>query len=109
MTDGHSGAQRHYYVVSVTFRRKLSDEERQAQRQYLASLSAQGALILTGPLEAPPDAAGQGMVLLSADSKDQAIELYSKSPVVREGLADWSVKEWRISSGRLFGVLLTYS
>lgn len=98
MTNSLSHTERHIFVLSISLRRKLSPEELLEQRQFLQSLLADGTLILAGVF---PDEVGKGMALICAASKEEAIELYSRAPVVREGLADWGLQEWRISAGKL--------
>ena len=75
------------------------DATRPAHREYLAGLTARGALAISGPY-----VGGEGGALLvfEAPSHDEAVALTDADPFVTEGLvAEVSVREWQPVSGRL--------
>jgi uncharacterized protein YciI len=76
------------------------DAVRPAHRAYLAELTEQGNLALSGPYA---DAGDPGALLIfEAASEADARALISADPFVTEGLvAEITVREWTTATGRL--------
>lgn len=85
----------HYAADSTAAR----DAVRPAHRDYLAELTQQGRLLVSGPHTGEPAAA---LLVFEADDEAGARSLADADPFVVEGLvAEISVREWTIVSGRL--------
>ncbi len=86
MTSG-----RKHFVVIITFPDGPPPEDaRNAQRDFLASLSGEGTLVLAGRFV---DDRGGGMSIITADSLDAARERFSRSPLVEGDYVSWEVRE----------------
>ncbi|GIV97926.1 MAG: hypothetical protein KatS3mg057_2583 [Herpetosiphonaceae bacterium] len=62
---------------------------------YLAALKERGALLLSGPFT---DKRG-GMLIISADSVEEARAIAQADPLVARGLDRYELREWRITDG----------
>ena len=72
---------------------------RPEHRDYLAGLSAQGDLAISGPLVGGVPGA---LLIFVAESEDGARALVAADPFVRDGLvAELTVREWNPVSGSL--------
>jgi uncharacterized protein YciI len=84
------------YVADSDSRR---DEVRPAHRDYLTTLTDQGRLVVSGPWVGAPAAA---LLVFAGESADDVRALVDADPFVQAGLvADISIREWTIVSGRL--------
>jgi uncharacterized protein YciI len=86
-----------HFVVSLSFPNgPPSPEEREAQKQFLASLLEQGTLVMAGVFT---DQRGGGMSVLRAGSLEEARRRFAESPLVGAGRVDWEVREWNVTWG----------
>lgn len=69
-------------------------------REHLAELHRQGTVLLSGPLGGTPGA----LLIVSADSVEDALARLDADPFRREGLIlDRSAREWTVVIGELPG------
>ncbi|WP_159944957.1 MULTISPECIES: YciI family protein [unclassified Nocardiopsis] len=69
------------------------DEHRPAHREYLGELSGRGANLCSGPFG--PEEVPGALLLLRADSKEEALALTEKDPFRVQGLVtEVGVQEW---------------
>lgn len=85
------------YLVTLTriIDRALYEPHLPDHLAYLATLKEAGHLLLSGPAT---DRLG-GMVLLRADSLEQAQALVAADPLVARNLSRAEIREWRITNG----------
>ncbi|MCW2841054.1 MAG: hypothetical protein JWR55_2537 [Aeromicrobium sp.] len=89
-------ATRYAYIDDST---EARDATRPAHREYLAELSAQGSLLLSGPYVGGEAGA---LLVYEAPTEADARALIAADPFVLEGLvAEVTVREWQLASGRL--------
>lgn len=73
---------------------------RPEHREHLAELHRQGTVLLSGPLGGTPGA----LLIVSADSVEDALARLDADPFRREGLIlDRSAREWTVVIGELPG------
>lgn len=76
------------------------DEHRPAHREYLGGLAERGINLGSGPFGA--DDVPGALILLRADSRDEAVRLTENDPMRIHGLiAEVDVREWTPVLGRL--------
>jgi uncharacterized protein YciI len=86
-----------HFVVSLSFPNgPPSAEEREAQKQFLASLLERGTLVMAGVFT---DQRGGGMSVLRAASLEEARSCFAESPLVEADRVDWEVREWNVTWG----------
>lgn len=75
-------------------------EHRPAHRQFLGELETAGTVIAAGPYD--DDAAPGALLLLNADSPEQALELLEGDPFLAEGvITERSARPWSIKVGAI--------
>lgn len=92
--------------VYVVFGRR-SDEVRLQEKlaehvRWVMDLERQGRVFLCGPLTPVADAAAPAsMLVLRAESLDEAYELARQDPLVRHGVVTFELREWTIYEGAI--------
>ena len=90
-----------YFATVYTYddRDDMRTEVRPDHRAYLAELTAQGSLAVSGPYEG---GARGALLIFSAESEDAARAIVAQDPFVLHGLvASHTVMEWKPVSGAL--------
>src|SRR5699024_5541768 len=71
-----------------------------AHLQYQISMEKQGVLVASGPLMATGDSQNpQGMVVIRAESVDEAQEIFKSDPLHESGVREYRIYEWQINEG----------
>jgi len=84
------------FAVQYTYdgRTARRDEVRPAHRAFLAGLAEAGSLLASGPLADDGHAPG-ALLIVAADSDEQAASMLDDDPFVRDGLiAARVIREW---------------
>ena len=77
--------------------------------EYMIGLEKRGVLFASGPLNtAPGGPVGDGLTILRAASIDEARDLASADPFVRNKIRTFEVREWTVMEGSL-GVRVNFS
>ena len=71
---------------------KLGETAREAHVEYLRRLKEQGKLLMAGPFTDD----GGGLIIFSADSKEEALELSRNDPPVANGVHKPNVRVWSV-------------
>ncbi|MFD7130849.1 YciI family protein [Streptomyces sp. NPDC059894] len=90
------------YAVVYTYTDDTAgrDEHRPAHKEYLGDLGDRGINLCSGPF-GPQEAPG-ALLLIRADSKEEAVRCTDDDPFRRHGLvSDVSAREWTPVLGRL--------
>lgn len=90
-----------HFLVELTLRGPLADEDLQAQRAFLKRLTEEARLMLAAIV---PDRPGTGMAILQAGSLDEARACYAQAPVVTRDLVEWSIREIKLTAGLANGL-----
>ena len=85
-----------HFAVTLTFVKGAPTQEvGQAQGAWLTKLYEQDILMYSGGFAD----GGSGMAILRGDSREQVQEMYRESPIVRDGGAEFDVRQWNIVFG----------
>ena len=85
-----------HFVVHLGFRDGVPPPgAMRAQRAFLATLLADGILVMAGLFT---DERRGGMSILRAESLDAACERFSTSPLIEGGFVDWDLREWTVTT-----------
>jgi len=77
--------------------------------EYMIGLEKRGVLFASGPLNtAPGGPVGDGLTILRAASMDEARDLASADPFVKNKIRTFEVREWTVMEGSL-GVRVNFS
>ena len=77
--------------------------------EYMIGLEKRGVLFASGPLNtAPGGPVGDGLTILRAASLDEARDLASADPFVKNKIRTFEVREWTVMEGSL-GVRVNFS
>ncbi len=70
---------------------------------YIGSLESSGALMFAGPMSDPTGARndGDGMLVLRAESLEQATEMAANDPMHSSGTRSFTIRKWMINEGTL--------
>ena len=76
---------------------------RSAHLSYLRQLDEQGHLLGAGPVLSDDESlyCGHGLILLRADSLDQALALAAADPFHQAGIRTFTVTPWLLSEGEM--------
>ena len=82
----------------------------QPHLRFLFALEEKGVLFAAGPFKSQNDTdwAGDGMIILRAESLDAATKIAESDPMHSSGARTFEVKPWRLNEGS-FSVSLRYS
>jgi uncharacterized protein YciI len=85
-----------HFLVELTVTGTIAEATLIAQRAFLKKMTEEGRLVLAGSL---PDRPGRGVLILRADSLEDARAIYSEAPIVKAGLIDWVLGEIKVTYG----------
>ncbi len=74
-----------------------------AHLQYQIALEKRGALFAAGPLvpSGNADPAGEGLIILRANSETEAREIADADPMHQAGVRDYTLRRWDLHEGRI--------
>ncbi|NDD45557.1 MAG: hypothetical protein EBZ24_09120 [Synechococcaceae bacterium WB9_4xB_025] len=83
-------------ALSVAQRRLHLD----AHRDWVEQQRTSGSILSSGFLvDGEGQPGGGGLLVLKAESYDQALALVQKDPMIARGLVDWTLQQWRPVAG----------
>ena len=84
----------------------LRDTVRPDHRAFLGELAAEGTIVLSGPVSSPEGAPAAALLLVRAESADDALARLANDPFqVNSVVAHMDVREWTPVLGDLFDAL----
>jgi uncharacterized protein len=105
-TSGHAvePLKKHFFVIFSEAGARPEELPAQvpAHLEYLAGLEKRGALFMSGPfLDASGDPGPSGMLIVRAESAEEAADLAAGDPFHRSGARTFRVEEWQVHQGRI--------
>ena len=81
-----------YFVVTIEYIQPMDivEEHTPAHREFSAGLKDKGILLFSGPFNPRTG----GMLLLQAESIDQAVALFDDDPFKKLDIAKYQIREW---------------
>lgn len=92
-----------YVAIRSTVNRERMTELLEAHLRWAVAAERRGELFASGPFvadDAPPGALG-GMSILRAASAEEALEILSQDPFVKEGAVTVEVRKWMLMEGSM--------
>ena len=111
MVDHHDMLGKTFFAIVTQPARGTTPEQLRAvlpaHLDHQVKLEKEGILFAAGPLDAE-DGSRRGLIVIRADSFDEARRIADTDPFHAQGLRNYSVEQWTVNEGS-YTVRLTYS